>query len=264
MSAMNATPARHCAITGGADGIGRALAERYAADGFAITIIDRDAARAESLCASLRAGGSVATALIADLASTAGTLVATRALASLPPIDVFVHSAGISAVGRFGALDLAAQTRVLDINLRAPLQLSAWLLRDGHLATGATLVFIASLSVFSGYPGASVYAASKDGIAAYARTLRVALRGGGINVLTVFPGPTRTAHARRYSPDNRRERRRMPPEHLAALIAAAVDRRDATLVPGAANRALAALVRLAPGLSEWLMRKTIFDKLPEN
>jgi short-subunit dehydrogenase len=152
---------------------------------------------------------------------------------------------------------------VLDVNLRAPLQLTAGLLRAGLLAPGATLVSIASLAVFTGYPGAAVYAASKAGLAAYARSLRVALAGRGLRVLTVYPGPTRTAHARRYSPDNRREHRRMPPERLAGLLAAAVTRGAATLIPGPANRLVAIIGRLAPALTEAAMRWTILDKLPQ-
>jgi hypothetical protein len=81
-------------------------------------------------------------------------------------------------------------------------------------------------------------------------------------VLTVFPGPTRTAHARRYSPDNRREQRRMAPDLLAELIAGAVECGQSSLIPGVANRLVAALGRLAPPLAETLMRRTIFERLP--
>jgi short-subunit dehydrogenase len=253
----------HCVITGGADGIGRALAERYARAGYAVTLVDRDAERATALCRALGEAGGQATFISADLARPEGIAGALGRLAALPPATLFVHSAGISAVGAFAGGDLAAQQRVLDVNLRAPLQLTAGLLRRRLLAPGGTLVFIASLSVFTGYPGAAAYAASKDGLAAYARSLRATLGGHGLNVLTVYPGPTRTAHARRYSPDNRREARRMAPERLAELIAAAVQRREASLVPGAASRLAATLGRLAPALTEELMRRTIFAQLPQ-
>lgn len=252
---------RHCVVTGGADGIGRAVAEHYAQAGYAVTIIDRDTGRADEVCRGIRATGGTAVFIDADLAQLRGVTTTLRCLATLSPADIFVHSAGISAMGLFAESAVARQHAVLDVNLRAPLQLTAGLLRERLLAPGATLVFIASLSVFTSYPGAAVYAASKDGLAAYARSLRVALAERQINVLTVYPGPTRTAHARRYSPDNRREKRRMLPEHLAVLIDRAVQRRQATLVPGAANRLIAALGRAAPALTEHLMRITILDKL---
>ncbi|GAB4428316.1 MAG: hypothetical protein OHK0015_11100 [Chloroflexi bacterium OHK40] len=254
---------RHCVVTGGADGIGRAVAERFARAGFAVTIVDRDAERAARLCQALRGAGGVAGWIHVDLAQAGAVAVTLRHLAALPPADVVVHSAGISAVGRFAEGAIARQAVVLDVNLRAPVQLTAGMLCGGLVAPGATLVFIASLSVFTGYPGAAVYAASKDGLAAYARSLRAALAPQGVHVLTVYPGPTRTAHARRYSPDNRRERRRMPPERLAELLAGAVERREPELVPGPANRLIAAVGRLAPALTEALMHRAILDRLPQ-
>jgi short-subunit dehydrogenase len=250
----------HIIITGGADGIGWALAERYARQGCDITMVDVDATRAAARCAELRRHGAAARAIAADLSGAAAVAGALEALGQLPPADMLIHSAGISAVGRFADMGLAPQRAVLDVNLRAPLLLTAGLLGRGMLAPGGTLVFIASLSVFTGYPGAAAYAASKDGVAAYARSLRAA----GLKVLTVYPGPTRTAHARRYSPDNRREGRRMPPERLAALIAAAVEARRSELVPGPGNRLIARVGRVAPALTEYLMRKTILEKLPHS
>ncbi len=237
------------------------MAACYARTGAAVTIIDRDTERAVDLCADIRAHGGTATFVSANLARTEDIQAVLRQLAGLPPVNIFVYSAGISAVGPFAAGNLAHQHAVLDVNLRAPLQLTAGLLQAGQIAPGGSLVFIASLSVFTGYPGAAVYAASKDGLAAYARSLRVSLAPRGLHVLTVYPGPTRTAHARRYSPDNRHEHRRMPPERLAALIVAAVQRRDASLVPGNTNRLIAILGRLVPALTEEMMRTAIFARL---
>lgn len=253
---------RHCVVTGGADGIGRAIVERFAQASYAVTIVDRDAGRAAEVCRAIRERGGAANSICADLARATDIAETLRQLAELPPADVFVHSAGISAVGRFAEGALARQYAVLDVNLRAPMQLTAGVLRVGLLAQHATLVYVASLSVFTSYPGAIVYAASKDGLAAYARSLRAALAARDVNVLTVYPGPTRTAHARRYSPDNRREGRRMPPEQLAEFLYAASERRDRDLIPGLGNWLAATLGRFAPALAEELMRRTILDKLP--
>jgi short-subunit dehydrogenase len=227
-----------------------------------VTIVDRDAARANLVCRNICASSGTAHYVSADLVSAAGIASVLRQLAVLPPASIVIHSAGISAVGPFAGLSLEAQQRVLDVNLRAPVQLSAAALQQGLLTPAATIVFIASLSVFTGYPGAAAYAASKDGIAAYARSMRVALASHDMHVLTIFPGPTRTAHARRYSPNNRREARRMMPERLAELIYHAVERRSNRLIPGAVNRLVALLGRIAPAASEQLMRVSIFEKLP--
>lgn len=250
----------HAVITGAADGIGRALAWRYARAGYSVTGIDVDARRAEETVAALRGSGATAAFILTDLSTDRGLVQALAALRERPPAAVFIHNAGINQVGRFAASDLARQEAVIDLNLRAPLQLTVGLLRDGLLAADGSLVFLSSLSKYVGYPGAAVYAASKDGLAAYGRSLRVAL-GARRNVLTVFPGPTRTAHARRYSPDNSREAARMPPETLALAIFRAVEKRQALLIPGAGNRLMAAVGHWLPGVTERLMRRVILQKL---
>lgn len=251
-----------CVITGAADGIGRALAEQYASVGYHVTGVDVDEKRAAETEAALRAADAEVTFLTGDLSAEADRLRLQRQLVAGAPIGTLIHCAGISAVGPFAQMDLAQQLRVLEVNLIAPLLLTAELLRQDKVVPGGMLVFLASLSHFVGYPGAAIYAASKDGITAYARSLSVALAPHKIDVLTVFPGPTRTAHARRYSPDNSREHRRMAPEAVAEHIFDAVRARKTRLVPGWANRTFALIGHLAPRLTERIMRRTLFEKLP--
>lgn len=253
--------APQCAVTGAAGGIGRALALALTARGSHLVGVDRDAPAARELQTLLARQGRSSEWIIAELSSSAGV---ERVIDKLPPVDVLIHCAGINAVGRFERSDIRTQCAVLDVNLRAPLQLTRGLLARGRVRRGGSIVFVVSLSHFVGYPGAAVYAASKDGLAAYARSLTVALRPEGVHVMTVFPGPTRTAHAREHSPDNSREARRMPPDELAERIVSALERRRGRLVPGTGNKLFALLGRLAPALSERIMRRVILDKLDED
>jgi short-subunit dehydrogenase len=263
MTAANIQPGRQAVITGAAEGIGRALAEAFARQGYAVTGIDVNAALAAQTEAELAGRGLQIRFLQADLSQPAELARLAAELSAGPAIDLLIHNAGINCVGPFATSDLAAQQRVLDVNLAAPLQLTAGLLAADKLAPGSSLVFISSLSRLVSYPGAAVYAASKDGLASYARSLAVALAPQGIHVLTVYPGPTRTAHARRYSPDNSREARRMPPEVLAAAVAQAVQRRQRVLIPGAGNKLFAIAGRWLPSLAEWAMAKTLWEKLAQ-
>ena len=249
-----------CVISGAADGIGRALALRFAQAGYRICGIDIDALRAADVVAELAELGADVSFVIADLSTEAGRKTAVSQLLSGPSIDLFIHNAGINAVGPFADLPLERQLKVIDLNLRAPMWITAVLEAEGKLAADGSLVFLSSLSKFVGYPGAAVYAATKDGLAAYGRSLRVAL-GTARNVLTVFPGPTRTEHARRYSPDNGREARRLPPEVLADGIFQAVVQRQAHYIPGVGNKAFATLGKLFPRLMNRAMKKTIYDPL---
>lgn len=254
-----------CIITGAAEGIGRALLAQYVQAGYRVIGVDVNPTTTAATRADFARQGVQVPFILADLAQHADlerliSMVQYYETAGQPV--VLIHNAGINAVGRFAESDAARQRQVIQTNLRAPLVLTSMLLHRGLLGSGSSLICIASLSHFVSYPGAAGYAASKDGLATYARSARIALAAQGIHVLTVFPGPTRTAHARRYSPDNRHEARRMPPEQLAAQIFWAQQRRQTLLLPGATNRLLAWLGRCAPWLTEWGMQQAILKRLP--
>ena len=248
-----------CAITGAADGIGQALALRYAQAGYAILGIDIDEAHAAITKQLIQVAGGQANFIIGDLSSQVGLQDIQSQLAHFAPFACFIHNAGISAVGHFETIPLAQQLKVLALNLRAPLWLTAVLFRENWLTPDANLIFLSSLSHFASYPGAAVYAASKDGLTNYARSLQAAWGNG--RTLTVFPGPTRTAHARRYSPDNSREDGRMPPETLANAIFRAAQAGKSRLIPGAQNKLMALTGHWVPSLPEFGMKKMILEKL---
>ena len=246
---------KHAVITGAAAGIGKALAHRFAQAGYTITGVDIDTAGAARVQRELDAR-----VLIADLRSEEDIA---RILTKLQgkAIDVLIHNAGINAVGRFPDIDIENQEQVIAVNFYAPMLLTAALLKADLIAKDASIVFISSLSHYTSYPGAATYAATKSGLASYARSLSIALAPQNIQVTTVFPGPTRTAHARRYSPHNTREEKRMPPEKLAHHIFRGIKKKKHLIVPGATNRILALLGKWCPPLMEYAMRKIILEKL---
>lgn len=253
-------------ITGAGGGIGQALAVQYVARGWRVIGIDRSEqglAETEGLTGS---GHKAFQGSVVDLLKTEERLRVVGTLQRIHGADLIIHNAGINRVGRFVDIDFATQRRVIELNLLAPMQLTALMLKHQGMHQGGTFVFLSSLSWFTGYPGASVYAASKDAIAHYARSLRIALASQDINVLTVFPGATRTAMAAQCSPQGERgAAKRMAPIDVAAEIARAVERRQATLVPGRSNRVYAGLARLAPRLAERAIKSAIYDRLnPED
>ena len=246
---------KHAVITGAAHGIGKALAHRFAQAGYAITGVDVDAAGAAKVEREL-----AARFVIADLRSEADIA---RVLPELlqKPIDVLIHNAGINAVGRFPNISIENHEYVIALNLYAPMLLTAALLKADLIAKGASIVFISSLSHYTSYPGAATYAATKSGLASYARSLSIALAPQNIHIMTVFPGPTRTAHARLHSPHNTREEKRMLPEKLAHHIFRGIKKKKNLIVPGATNRMLALLGKWCPPMMEYAMRKMILEKL---
>lgn len=247
-----------CVITGAASGIGAALAEVFK-DDYAIIGIDRDFANAKKVMDKLGFKANVRF-IIAELSSRAGQERIVNELEH-ETVNLFIHSAGINAFAAFERSDIKTQIAVLDVNLHSPVSLTKTLLSRSILKRGSSIIFISSLSHFIGYPGASVYAASKDGLTSFARSLSVALKPEGIHVMTVFPGPTRTPHAQQHSPDNSKEHLRMPPEILARKIKKALAQRRHRYVPGLRNKIFAVTGKLFPRLTEQMMKRTLFNKL---
>lgn len=234
-------------VTGGSAGLGAALVAALLARGYRVTCIDRHRpAVADERLAFIQL----------ELGEMGALGAASEALAE-KRFDVVILNAGISAVGAFEAIAPDALQRVIDVNLRAPIELTRLLLSGGALAPGASLVFVASLSNRFGYPGAAVYAATKQGLEAFARSLRPALTQ---KVICVLPGPLDTDHARRYAPRGGTERRRMSAEVLAARILASLGR-SGTLYASLPQQLAALAGTLLPGLMTGLMRRGLFVRL---
>jgi NAD(P)-dependent dehydrogenase (short-subunit alcohol dehydrogenase family) len=243
-------------LTGGASGLGAALLRACLARGDTVTVIDRD------VCPPALA--AAVTWLRLDLATTAPEAWAqiALALAQNGPFDLTVLSAGISATGPFESISPHAHQQVSRINLLAPMQLALLLHQQGGLAAGGRLVFVASLSCFTGYPGAASYGASKDGLAAFARSLRKPMRRAGVAVQLLCPGPMHTPHATRYAPQGARADRRIAPEKVAQMVLDAPQGRF-TLLPGAGAKVAAILGRIAPGVMTRIMGRVLFAKLKD-
>lgn len=247
-------------ITGAASGIGAALLEAYLQEGYRVIGIDLNEALGQTLIEKF---GNKLNFFYADLSLQEGINHVVNALVGVN-IDVLIHSAGINYTAAFASSSLSRQEKVLKINLTAPILLNQQLLRNDQLVQGSSIVFVSSLSHQLSYPSATVYAASKDGLTSFARSLGVALKPKGIHVLTVFPGPTRTPHAREHSPDNSREEKRMAPELLAQKIMHAIKTKRSRLVPSLSLQIFAFIGTYLPFITERVMVKSLFEKLPPN
>lgn len=239
-------------ITGAASGLGAALAAQCSASG--------------SVCAldlsPLPAPVTRQEWIVHDMADPDPAIWAQlgKRLAQQGPFDLVILNAGISATGRFEGIALPTHQAVIHVNLLGPMRLTQMLVADGLLAPGARLIFVASLSCFTGYPGAASYGASKDGLASFARALRKPLRRAGLHVQLVCPGPMDTPHAAQHAPEGARADRRLPPEIVAHKILAAPSRKF-LIVPGTGAAFAAALGRAFPQTMTRIMGKILFRKL---
>ena len=247
-------------VTGAANGLGRALTDQLLDAGYEVWAIDRDTDALDSLAIKSRGACKV---ILADLANPNSIQ---RLLLDVSKIkfDVVILNAGISATGRFEEIPGAAYEKLIAINLTAPLIIAAGLMRQENMALKSRMIFISSLSHAVGYPGASVYAATKDGLAIYAKSIRKPFKKRGVGITTVFPGPIRTEHAQRYSPKGSKANKRMLPEDMARLILKAARKGKSELYAGKGAGAAKFFGKLAPNMMSKMMRRVIFDKLDSN
>lgn len=244
-------------VTGAVEGLGRAMTEQLITDGHEVVAIDHNKSGLHELTQSNIRHCEGTLLDLADL-DAVGLYAASAQRESL---DMVVLSAGISATGPFEDIDSSAHQKVIDINLKSALALVSGLKKSSSLASPCRIVIIASLSNSVGYPGASVYAATKVALESYANSIAKAWKRDGVRVLTVFPGPLKTAHASRYAPEDADEAKRMEPAKAAKLILKAAAGRQKTLYPGMAAQAFATFGKLAPRFSTRLMKRIIYDKL---
>ena len=167
-------------LTGATGGIGQAIARALEQQGARVLLTARRADQLERLAAELGPG---AEALPADLTYDAAAL-AERAGA----VDVLVANAALPASGRIDDFTPEQIDRALDVNLRAPIQLTRELL-PGMVERGqGHVVFVSSLSGKVASVGSALYSATKFGLRGFASGLREDLHGTGVGVTVVFPG----------------------------------------------------------------------------
>ncbi|MEV1068301.1 3-oxoacyl-ACP reductase [Streptomyces sp. NPDC050263] len=175
---------RTALVTGGARGIGEAVAETLARDGAHVVVLDIPQAQADARRVAERLGG---TALALDItAADAGERIA----AELPDgLDVLIHNAGITRDRRLVNMPAERWSPVLDVNLASVLRTTDALLAKGALRTGGRIVATASIAGLAGNAGQTNYGASKAGIAGLVRALAPrALAEHGVTVNAVAPG----------------------------------------------------------------------------
>ena len=189
---MTGTQSRVAIVTGGSGGIGRAVAERLAADGMSIVVhYAGNAARADEVVKAVTERGGSATSAAADVAEPDQV----RALfdeteRQFGGVDVVVNTAGIMLLSPLVDLDLADFDRMHHTNVRGTFVVSQEAAR--RLRPGGALVNFSSSVVKIALPGYTAYAATKGAVDAMTLILAREMRGRDVTVNAVAPGPTAT------------------------------------------------------------------------
>jgi 3-oxoacyl-[acyl-carrier protein] reductase len=189
---MSSNSLRSAIVTGGSRGIGQAIAVRLAADGFAVAVnYAGNVAKAQETVAAIEAAGGKAIAIQGDVANPQDVArLFDETNQAFGRIDVVVNSAGVMPMAPIREDSLDAFDKVVATNLRGSFLVLAQAAK--HLGQGGRIIALSTSVIAKSFPGYGPYIASKAGVEGMVHVLANELRGRGITVNAVAPGPVAT------------------------------------------------------------------------
>ena len=230
-------------VTGASSGIGAALARELASRGHSITLVARREERLRTLATDLTSeSGVTAEVIAADLGDpTDRDRLAEDLRGRGRSVEVLVNNAGFGHQADFATSPRERMTEMVRVNVEAVVDLTSRFLGPMVDRGRGSIINISSIGAFQPLPGSAVYGASKAFVLSFSEAVRTELRGSGVSVTAVCPGPVRTEFTEAAGMPGVEERTPgivwMSPEDIArhAVDGAAGDKR--VVVPGMLNRA---------------------------
>ncbi|HUL02442.1 MAG TPA: SDR family oxidoreductase [Gemmatimonadales bacterium] len=238
-------------VTGASSGIGLELAKLFAAGGYDLVLVARRRDELAVLGADLTERHRVACEAIAmDLAASgAAATLAQQLNRGSAGVDVLVNNAGFGALGEVATMDVETVRRMIQLNVGALTELTRLVL-PGMLARGhGRIMNVASTAGFVPGPFMAVYYATKAYVISFSEALAEELRGSGVTVTVLCPGPTRTEFQAVAKMGSARLMK-LPGVMDAAPVAragyAGLMAGKRMVVPGFMNRMLPFVIRFSP------------------
>jgi len=252
---MRALRGKKALVTGAARGIGGAIALALAEEGVELWLIDIDAAELSVTAAEARTRGVKAVEWICDLADPAAITVAVRKLLSAwNKLDILVNNAGIAYFGPTREMSDAEWTRLLAINLLAPIQLVRELIDVLQAQEEAHIVNICSILGLVPFRNAAAYQTSKFGLVGFTQALHGEFAGRRFGVTAVCPGFVVTGMIMPWLSRFPFWVSRTTSRKVAARTVDAIRRNKRLVVITLTARLGWWVTRLSPGLAAWANR----------
>ena len=251
-------------ITGGSDGIGKALTQAFLKRGAKVATCGRSGEKLENL---LKANtGLPLFTRIADVSKEEDCKnFIEKVIEEFGGIDILINNAGISMRALFKDTDLTTLKRVMDINFWGTVYCTKYALHSVIERKGS-IVGVSSIAGYRGLPGRSGYSASKFAVNGWFEALRTELLETGVNVMWVCPGFTTSnirnvalnKEARPQGESPMDENKMMSAEECARHILHAIQKRKRTLLLTFNGKRTVFLNKFFPGFTDKLVRKFFF------
>jgi short-subunit dehydrogenase len=215
-------------VLGATSGIAEATCRIWAAQGASLFLVARNGEKLAAVAADMRTrGATYVDTAVADLDDTEGhPALLSHAVNSLTGMDIAYLAHGIIGDQSQAEEDFNTAAQILYTNLMAPVSLLTWLANYCVQRHTGTLAVISSVAGDRGRKSNYVYGASKAGLSAFLAGLRNRVDREGVTVLTIKPGPTRTAMTAHMSGN------KADPEKVAeSIVAAIAAKKDQLYVP---------------------------------
>ena len=232
-------------ITGASAGLGVDFARQLSAKGKRVVLVARRRDRLDTLAAELRN----ARAVELDLSAAGAT---DRLMADLAAkgehVELLVNNAGFGLTGRFAELDGKRQRQMIDLNCGALVELAHAVLPGMIERRAGAILNVASTAAFQPGPGMAVYFATKAFVLSFSEALHEEVKGQGVNVSALCPGPIATefGEVAGFGPSNASSKLAAASAPVAAAGLKGLERNQAIVIPGLMNKSTAQAHRFFP------------------
>ncbi|MDH3196839.1 MAG: SDR family oxidoreductase [Candidatus Krumholzibacteria bacterium] len=236
-------------VTGASSGIGEALARRLAAEGHDVVLVARNAERLQAVAQEIESVHGVSAHVLArDLSDPRAPDDIYRTLTERGiRVDVLVNNAGFGGYGFFQDTDLAHELGMIQVNVTALVHLAKLFVRDMVARGSGRVLNVSSTAAYQPGPLQPVYYASKAFVQSFSEAIDNGLRGTGVRVTTLVPGPAVTAfHTRARTERSFRGLKKHSADEVARVGVDGLRRGKRVVVVGRANRLLAIIARMSP------------------